>query len=145
MKLILLSGHANTGKTTTLNTLIHRLWETNTTDFIVSPKSTEDPLCVVGKYHGNKIGIITMGDPTTEPFVQKSIKECIDCDCNIIIGATRTKGRVLNIYKDLALKQKSSFLQLHTITGEPGNKTLISRINNLQVTTIIELINILTD
>lgn len=43
-----------------------------------------------------------MGDPSTEGFVEESIQKCLANQCDIIVGATRTKGTGLEIYRKLA-------------------------------------------
>ncbi len=111
-------------------------------DFLVEPVSLEDPLCVVGHFNNRIIGVITMGDPTTEGFVEESIQKCLDNRCDIIVGATRTKGAVLEIYRKLARNHRVSPITFIPIYSEQAksDKELSGQLNTISSNALFQLI-----
>ncbi len=83
MKVIVLNGVANTGKTTTLNLLNNLI---NPDNPITDGKDHRRTFT----YKGKTISITTPGDNETE--VKKNIQYVQDKNCDILVTASRTRG-----------------------------------------------------
>ncbi|MBD5210007.1 MAG: hypothetical protein HDS54_01135 [Barnesiella sp.] len=95
-RLIILKGAGNVGKTSTLDTLIKKLLSKDVR--LIHPKKSSDITSfVICQFAGHKIGIITFGDPTSEPYVEGCLQQCKEHQCDIIYAASRTRGKVYDI------------------------------------------------
>lgn len=100
-RLIILKGVSNIGKTSTLSTLIKKLL-TKDACLIHPEKRTDITSFVICGFEGHKVGIITFGDPTSEPDVEGCLQQCIKQKCDIIFAASRTRGGVYNMLYNFA-------------------------------------------
>jgi len=116
MKIILLSGKPNTGKSTTLNLLFNELTQNGTKNIVSDKKELGNPAqkdfeCVVS-YKGKEIAIFCMGDyysvfidvlikyancdvlvlAYNETFAKKLDKLIEDCDYHCVIRKTVSKS-----------------------------------------------------
>lgn len=141
--LLLVSGRASIGKTGTLNRLVKDLWKNPNFEFLIPPASWDDPLCVAGYYRGKIIGIITMGDPGREDFVIESLEKCQKCNCDIIIGATRTRGAVLNIYNKVASHKNLSPVTFTPINSDKAknDSELADHLNKISSQSLFQFIS----
>lgn len=92
-RLIILKGASNIGKTSTLDTLIKKLLAKDA--YLILPEKREDITSfVICGLEGHNVGIITFGDPTSEPDVEGCLQQCKEHQCDIIFAASRTRGNV---------------------------------------------------
>jgi GTPase SAR1 family protein len=96
-RLIILKGASNVGKTSTLDALIKKLLSKDAY-LILSEKREDITSFVICGLEGHKVGIITFGDPTSEPDMEGCLQQCNEHQCDIIFAASRTRG---NIYDKL--------------------------------------------
>lgn len=95
-RLIILKGVSNAGKTSTLAALIRKLLSKGAC--LIHPEKRADITSfVICEYEGHKVGIITFGDPSSEPDVEGCLQQCIEYRCDIIFAASRTRGNVYDI------------------------------------------------
>jgi hypothetical protein len=95
MKIILLSGTPNSGKTTTLNLLYDRLIKDGTENVLQEQlgANPKDFKCVVS-YKGKTVAIYTMGDYKT--VFEDAIIEFADCDVLIFAYNDNFAKRLLD-------------------------------------------------
>jgi hypothetical protein len=95
-RLIILKGASNFGKTSTLDTLIKKLLAKDA--YLILPEKREDITSfVICGLEGHKVGIITFGDPTSEPDMEGCLQQCKEHQCDIIFAASRTRGNIYDI------------------------------------------------
>ena len=95
-RLIILKGASNVGKTSTLDALIKKLLSKGAR-LIHPERRTDITSFVICEFEGHKIGIITFGDPSSEPDVDGCLQQCKEHQCDIIYGASRTRGNVYDM------------------------------------------------
>lgn len=110
---IALKGEYDSGKTQTLLNLINKLYEaTSQNKRVVDNYNHKD--CVDEKvaieYKGIKIAICTGGD--NEDVLDKNIAFFKNCDWDIAISATRSKGNTINTIEEFAEEEDAQF---HTV------------------------------
>lgn len=95
-RLIILKGASNVGKTSTLDSLIRKLLAKGA-HLIHPERRTDITSFVICEFEGHRVGIITFGDPSSEPDVEGCLQQCIEQKCDIIFAASRTRGNVYDI------------------------------------------------
>lgn len=100
-RIVILKSVSSTGKTSTLNALISKLFAKGALLIYPKEKSGNTSFIICG-FEGHKIGIITFGDPTSDPDVQDCLKKCIEHQCDVIFAASRTRGNVYDILYNFA-------------------------------------------
>ncbi|MGJ0580849.1 hypothetical protein ACR71G_23150 [Xenorhabdus bovienii] len=98
--MLALKGAGGTGKTETLKLLIKRFEASE--NFEYKPQSGEVDPVVVFVMKNIKVGISTGGDEGK--VVNNRVFKLIKCGCNIIVSATRTKGKTVEAINELAKK-----------------------------------------
>lgn len=100
-KIIILSGKAKSGKTTTLLSVIEQLKKiaTKITDKRPNRKNARDRTVII-EINGMIIIIITAGD--TLEVIEKEFERVAPLACDILICATRTNGAGISHVKDIA-------------------------------------------
>lgn len=95
MKVIMLMGTPESGKTTTLNMVYDELAKSGAT--VISNKSQlgkdpQDFKCIL-QYQGKRVGIFTMGDYYEEIIYALGYFEGMGCDVLIIANSNKSKPR----------------------------------------------------
>lgn len=128
--LIVLEGVSNSGKTTTLNKLIKLLENKNKIrlidkekkdDNILSNENMNDIRCIFEYTLSNNtvltIGIATGGD--TEKIVSDNIEYFNKNNCDIMINATKSKGKTVDyIHKFIKNNKNITFLPFYKATNK---------------------------
>ena len=136
--IICLAGKSNVGKTLT----IKKVWEKlkSPSDTPIATANHGDDLVGVVYLDGHKVGVETFGDPGSKQDVW--IQELITRQCEVIVCASRTSGKTVEIVENFA---KDNGYQI--IWGRPFSTS--NNVNYLNVfpwlkdfsaDTIIELI-----
>lgn len=89
-KLIALWGASRTGKTATLKQ-VHKLLEEKSTNYSTEVRRHGDDLRDIFTINRLKVGIETAGDPGSQ--LKQSLRLFEQNDCDLIICATRTRGK----------------------------------------------------
>lgn len=87
--LIILKNAGGTGKTQTLSYLTDLL-NAGRDEIMKEMHTNGIDFSAIIKYHGSKVGIITIGDPGTEDFVSYELERLYKDGCDIIIASART-------------------------------------------------------
>jgi len=101
-KIIALSGHADKGKTITLNYLIGFL------DKRKEEKELTKDRSVIVCYSNKKIAVTTPGDNIGE--IKKNIEFFEKEDCDILVTATRLNRNTINIIDEYCKENKAEFI-----------------------------------
>ncbi len=131
-QIIALCKRSNTGKTNTLNYLIGLLDKSQEADIITAP--TGDRRVVIS-YNNKKIAITTCGDNGEE--LNKNIKFFEENGCDILVTATRSKGKTKEIISNYAQKIKANIIWIEKNIAQ----RLTDRINQTQAEDIQAVIN----
>jgi AAA+ ATPase superfamily predicted ATPase len=95
---IILYGTQNTGKTSSLKEFVYLLSDNyknaeirdDKNNNVELKRSNEGDITVVLNIEGKKIGVCSLGDPDSDQI--DKINNLIECGCDIILTASRTKG-----------------------------------------------------
>jgi len=129
MKVIVLSGIANTGKTTTLN-LLNNLINPN------KPITDGNDHRRAFTYKGKTIFIATPGDDKAQ--IDENIKRARKENCDILVTASRTRGAG----KELLREQFKDILFIEKNTADQQEQDLVNKAQALDLQAIIDgLIN----
>lgn len=91
--MVILKGAGSRGKSSTLRQLIKQLISQPHSEIIYQqhyPDETKDWFVIVDSM-GQRIGVITEGDPGSEDYVSGCLNKCAEESCDSIIGASRTR------------------------------------------------------
>lgn len=140
-RLIILKGASNVGKTSTLDALIKKLLSKGA--HLIHPERSADITSfVICEFEGHKVGIITFGDPTSDPDVEGCLQQCKENRCDIIYAASRTRGKVYDIIYHFAKTSNFATVETsplyawnYTETGENPNV-----LNNIFAEMLISII-----
>lgn len=131
-QIIALDRRSNTGKTNTLNYLIGLLDKSQEADIITAP--TRDRSVVIS-YNNKKIAITTCGDNGEE--LERNINFFEENTCDILVTATRSKGKTKEIISNYAQKIKTNIIWIEKNIAQ----RLTDRINQTQAEDIQAVIN----
>lgn len=98
--LIILKNAGGTGKTQTLSYLTDLL-NANGNEITKEMHTNGIDFSAIIKYHGSKVGIITIGDPGTEDFVSYELERLYKDGCDIIIASARSRSSADGVYEML--------------------------------------------
>jgi len=105
-KVIALWGAANTGKTTTLK-LVHKKLLKLSIDTLPKYSKNNSDIREIFIINGMKVGIETQGDPNSR--LAESLKIFQKQGCELIICATRTRGKTVELVNKLKPKYNLSW------------------------------------
>lgn len=91
--MIILKGAGSRGKSSTLHQLIKQLDAQPHSEIIYSehhPDETADWFVIINTI-GQRIGVITQGDPGSESYVTDCLTKCVEEKCDAIVAASRTR------------------------------------------------------
>ncbi|KMJ45456.1 hypothetical protein AB204_09055 [Xenorhabdus khoisanae] len=135
--MIALKGTRNAGKTKTLNSLIEKLESSNNFEQIYKHGSVDTIVVFVVK--NIKVGISTGGDD--ESIVEERVGKLIECGCDIIVSATKTWGKTLDILNKLAGKHNYSVEEVDKSCADKNDCNDQSIKNELDAEKIFNRIN----
>lgn len=98
--LIILKNAGGTGKTQTLSYLTDLL-NAGRDEIMKEMHTNGIDFSAIIKYHGSKVGIITIGDPGTEDFVSYELERLYKDGCDIIIASARSRSSADGVYEML--------------------------------------------
>lgn len=125
MKVIVLNGVANTGKTTTLNLLNNLI---NPDNPITDGKDHRRTFT----YKGKTIFIATPGDDKAQ--IDENIKRARKENCDILVTASRTRGAG----KELLREQFKDILFIEKNTADQQEQDLVNKAQALDLQAIID-------
>ena len=127
MKLYVLKGVYESGKTTILNILIQELEKkysiTDNEKKVINKGPDEDQQVVFYNLNGHKVGIETIGDPNSR--LKESLEEFKKLKCDIIFCACRTRGTTVAIVENFS-RNYSYSLDITLKTREENTRNLKS-------------------
>lgn len=134
MKILLLVGKSNIGKTTVLNMLIEELKKIEYKVNMIEENNVDKVVkCIKGNF---SIGINTQGDDFDSVKKVEKIK-----DCDLIICACRTKGETMNFFVNHYNNENLTYYYKQYIEKHNLNEELINMINNNCVVSLIKIID----
>ncbi|MCF1958107.1 hypothetical protein L1K40_26395 [Escherichia coli] len=120
-------GASSRGKSSTLLFLIEKLKLDENNFILINEEKTadteKDKIAIFEK-NGLKIGVSTAGD--IRKIVKKEVEKLIKEECEIIITATRSKGKTTDIFNQLAkeYEYKAQWFEKNTNAKEWSNEWL---------------------
>lgn len=128
-----------------LNVLIENLVTGHNSKLLepASLEATHDNFAIVD-YKSQRIGIITFGDPGCESAVENRISTCKDFDCSIIVGASRTYGKIYDILLDHAKSEGAQMFQtepLYTYSYTVSPLLSEKEVNQLSADYVLHIID----
>lgn len=134
MKILLVVGKSNIGKTTVLNMLIEELKKIEYKVNMIEENNVDKVVkCIKGNF---SIGINTQGDDLDSVNKVEKIK-----DCDLIICACRTKGETMNFFVNNYNNENLTYYYKQYIEKHNLNEELINMINNNCVVSLIKIID----
>ena len=135
--IIAIKGIGNTGKTETIKNIYHLL-KSKYPEAKIENEIYGLDIRAIFTVNGVKIGIESRGDPSSRLF--KSIPLFVKSQCNIIICATRSKGKTVRLIKEQdnyeIIWHKKSFVK-----GEKDQKKSNAEMADIIIKKIVSLIN----
>lgn len=107
--IVIITGKANTGKTMSICLYFWHLIKYNKHNVLYLSKKPKYPLPTIGsksdfitilEVMGVKVGFCSYGDPGEEDTIESSLKLFASYNCDLIIGARRTRGGTFNVYRN---------------------------------------------
>lgn len=93
--MIIIKGAGSRGKSSTLRELIKLLASTPDSSIIYNDKDSypdeKRDWFVIIDSKGQRIGVITQGDPGSQDYVAGCLQQCLEAKCDAIVGASRTR------------------------------------------------------
>ena len=130
--IICLSGKSEIGKTSSIRAIWKRLNDEKQPPL----HQSADDICAVVPFCNQTIGIASQGDPCSEQ--EKWLEELVTLGCEIIVCASRTKGRTVSAVETAAKRGKYVTIWFSPFYSADSVNTNV--LNTLTVDAVIELI-----
>lgn len=135
--IIAIKGIGNTGKTEAIKNIYHLL-KSKYPKARIENKICELDIRVIFTVNGVKIGIESQGDPSSRLF--ESIPLFVKSQCNIILCATRSRGKTVQLIKE----QENYEIVWHEksfVRGKEEQKKSNAEMADIIMKKIVSLIN----
>lgn len=145
IKVLVLWGTANHGKTQTLNLVIRKLLNNYQATLVSGTLSSDikTDCWVVLEYNGKKIGIVTNGD---DKQILRAGFNSLPNNCDLYLCASRSKGGSCDFITTKFQEDEIMWMEKWSVTSSNSNFPLYylqEKANDVQALGIIEAINIL--